>query len=649
MKRIGVFICHCGINIAGTVDIPKVVEEIKNYPGVSYVTDYKYLCSDPGQDLVKKAIQENKLDGVVIAACSPTLHENTFRRASASAGMNPYQCEIANIREQCSWVHKDKKAATPKAIKIIKSIIEKVRLNESLVPIGVPITKRALVIGAGISGIQASLDIANSGYEVVLLEREPSIGGHMAQLSETFPTLDCSQCILTPKMVETGQHPRIKLYTYSELEDVSGYIGNFKVKIRQKASYVDRDLCNGCGLCIEKCPTKVPSEFDRFLGVRKAIYTPFPQAVPNKPVIDKNNCTYFKTGKCRICEKICPLNAIRYEQEDSFIEEDVGAIVAATGYDLYNKEDITEYGFGNYEDVLDGLAFERLCSASGPTEGKILRPSDKKEPKEAVFVQCAGSRDPETACPYCSKICCMYTAKHAMLYKHRVPDGQAYIFYIDIRSAGKDYEEFVQRGIEEDRIIYLRGKVSKIFREGNKIMVWGADTLTGKKIEIASDMVVLATAIVPSKGIDTLIRKIKIGSDENGFLKEAHPKLRPVESLTAGIFLAGCSQAPKDIPEAVAQASGAAVKVVSLFSEKELLHEPIFVSVNEDRCSGCKICISLCPYKALEFNEEKKVVKVNEVLCEGCGACVSSCPSGAMQQKNFIDRQVYEMISASIG
>lgn len=440
--------------------------------------------------------------------------------------------------------------------------------------------RKALVIGGGISGIQAALDIANSGYEVILLEKEPSIGGHMAQLSETFPTMDCSQCILTPKMVEAGQHPKIKLNTFSELEEIKGDVGNFKVRIRKKASFVDWKKCNGCGLCSEKCPSKVSSEFEGNLGQRKAIYTPFPQAVPNKPVIDKENCIYFKKGKCRVCEKICSVGAIDFNQKDTFIDEEVGAIVVATGYRLYSKEDtgeiqplikgLDEYGYGKYKDVIDGLQFERLLSASGPTGGEIRRPSDGKVPRKVVFVQCAGSRDQEKGVPYCSKICCMYTGKQAMLYKHKVPDGQPYVFYIDIRSGGKGYEEFIQRVKEEGNVIYLRGKVSKIFPEGEKIIVWGVDTLTGKEVKIASDMVVLATPILPNKGAKELAKKLKIACDEYGFFTEAHPKLRPVESLTSGIFLAGCGQAPKDIPETVAQASGAAAKVANLFSGKRV-------------------------------------------------------------------------------
>ncbi len=645
MKRIGLFVCHCGINIAGTIDVKRVVEEMGEYPGVVFAKNYEYMCSQPGQGMIKNAIKEHNLDSVVIACCSPSLHEATFRRAANSVGLNPYNLEIANIREQCSWVHDDEKKATVKAMKVISSLIEKVRENQSLEPISIDVTRRALVIGAGIAGIQSALDIADSGHEVILVEKEPSIGGHMAQLSETFPTLDCSQCILTPKMVEVANHPNIDLRTYSEVESVSGYVGNFNVKIKQKAAYVDWDKCTGCGDCWEKCPMKVPSEFEEGLARRTAIYIPFPQAVPNKPVIDADSCLYLQKGKCGICQKVCKVEAIDYEQEDKIVEEKVGAIINATGYDLYPIVNLSEYGVGKYKDVVNGLQFERLLSASGPTGGEIKRPSDGKVPKEIVFIQCAGSRDPENHYPYCSKICCMYTAKHAMLYKHDVPDGQPYVFYIDIRSAGKGYEEFVQRAQEEDGVIYLRGKVSKIFKEGDKIVVWGADTLTGSEIEIKADMVVLAMAVQPRATAFELANKLKINTDAHGFFSEAHPKLRPVETLTAGIFLSGAAQAPKDIPDTVAQASGTASKVNVLFSGKAF-HAPIVATVNDDLCSGCKICVNLCPYEAREFDEEERIVTINEVLCEACGSCVAACPSGAASQKNFQDKQYISMIKA---
>ncbi len=646
MKKIGVFVCHCGINIASTVDIEKVVNVLKGYSGAAHVEDYKYMCSDPGQEVIKQRIQELNLDGVVVAACSPTLHENTFRTTVRQVGMNPYNMEIANIREHCSWVHSDKEVATNKAIRIIQSVIGKTLLNEPLVPLSVPVTRKALVIGGGIAGIQAALGIANSGHEVILVEREPSIGGHMAQLSETFPTLDCSQCILTPRMVEASQHPKIQLMTYCEVEELSGFVGNFKVKIRKKAGFVDWDTCNGCGVCLEKCPVKkIPSEFDRGLANRQAIYRPFPQAVPNKVVIDKPHCTYFlKDGKCGVCKKVCPTDAIDYEQRDEIIEEEIGAIVVATGYETHPILDVHEYGGGAIPDVIDGLAFERLLSASGPTGGEVKRPSDGKVPKEVVLIECVASRDPEHYFPYCSKICCMYTAKHAMLYKHRVHDGQTYVFYMDIRAGGKDYEEFVQRATEEDNTMYLRGRVSKLYQEDGKVVVCGVDTLSNDNVEIRADMVVLATAMRPADGIEKLTKTLKIGTNAHGFLNEAHPKLRPVESMTAGIYLAGCAQAPRDIPDTVAQASGAASMVAGLFASEDLHHEPITVKTDEKLCIGCGLCITVCPYDARELNSEKGVAEINEVLCEGCGACVAACLSGAAQQKNLTDEQLLSMV-----
>jgi heterodisulfide reductase subunit A len=647
--RIGVFVCHCGTNIAGTVDVKRVAEALATHPGVAYSTDYTYMCSDPGQNLVKDAIKKHRLTGVIVAACSPTLHEATFRRAGTSAGMNPYQVEMANVREHCSWVHQgDREKATRKAIRIVKTMVEKAKLDEALAPIEVPLTRRALVVGGGVAGIQAALDIANAGYEVVLVERSPSIGGHMAQLSETFPTLDCSQCILTPKMVEAAQHRRIRLMTYSEVEDVSGYVGNFKVKIRKKAAYVNRDVCTGCGLCITKCPAKTPSEFDEGLAPRKAIYTPFPQAVPNKPVLDAEHCTYFKSGKCGVCRKICPVNAVDYEQKDEIVEEEVGAIVVATGFDLYPMARMGEYGGGSIKDVVTSLQFERMLSASGPTGGEVKRPSDGKVPKEVVFLTCVGSRDPEGHVPYCSKVCCMYLTKHAMLYKHKVHDGQAYLFYMDVRTGGKGYEEFYQRASEEDDVLYVRGKVSKIYEEDGKVIVWGVDTLTGKKVEIAADLVVMGLAMVPSAAAQELANRLKIHTDEWGFLSEAHPKLRPVESLAPGFYLAGAAQGPKDIPEAVAQASGAASKVAALFAEEVYHREPAIAWIDEDLCAGCKVCVSVCPYDAATFDEDRKVARIQEAICEGCGACIAACPSGSAQQRNLTDDQIYNMVSAAL-
>jgi len=665
MSKIGVFVCHCGENISATVDCGSVAEYASHLPGVAYSVDYKYMCSDPGQTMIKEAIKQHNLTGVVVAACSPRMHEPTFRRACSEAGLNPYLCEMANLREHCSWVHEKGDLTTKKASELVKILVEKVKKNHPLQPIKVPVTKTALVLGGGIAGIQASLDIANAGFKVILVEKEPSIGGHMSQLSETFPTLDCSQCILTPRMVEIAQHPNIKLYSYSELEAVDGFIGNFKVKIRKKARSVDEKLCTGCGICTQKCPMKkIPDEFNAGLGTRSAIYVPFPQAVPNKPVIDRDNCTYFQKGRCKLCEKVCPANAIRYDQVDEIITEDVGAIIAATGYDLMNTDNFSEYGYGKYKDVISGLQFERLASASGPTLGEMKRPSDGKKPEKIVFIACAGSRDPSKGVNYCSKICCMYTAKHAMLYKHKVHEGEATVFYMDIRAGGKNYEEFVRRAIEEDGVNYVRGRVSKVYEKNGKLIVKGVDTLLNSTpIEIEADMVVLATAMVANKDSESIAQKMHISYDEYHFFSEAHPKLKPVETNTAGIMLAGACQSPRDIPDSVAQASGAAAKAIVLFSKDELTREPLVAVVNRtapplySTCVGCFLCQSVCPYLAIEKEEikardgsiVKTIAKINPGLCQGCGTCVALCRSKSIDIEGYTNKQVFAEVMALMG
>ena len=663
--KIGVFVCHCGENIGRTVDCPAVSKAAADIPGVAVSIDYKYMCSDPGQNLIKQAILDHKLDAVVVGACSPHMHEKTFRKAAEGAGVNPFMVEIANLREHVSWIHDDVPVATGKAIDLIRLAVEKVKFNEPLQTIKVPVTKRALVIGGGISGIQAALDVANGGYEVVLVEKEPSIGGHMSQLSETFPTLDCSQCILTPRMVEVYQHPKIKLLSYSEVEKVEGFIGNFKVTIRKKARSVVDELCTGCGLCVQKCPTKKKAfnEFEEGLAYRPAIYVPFPQAVPNIPVIDRSVCTYYKTGKCQICKSVCGRNAIDFEQEDTMIEEEIGAIIVATGYKLYKidkpaegspYEGYGEYGYGKFKDVIDGLQFERIASASGPTSGEFQRPSDKKEPKKVVFIQCVGSRDESKGFSYCSKICCMYTAKHAMLYKHKVHDGEAYVFYMDIRSGGKMYEEFVRRAIEEDGVKYIRGRVSRLYEENGKIIVKGEDTIAGVPVVIDADMVVLATAMIAQPEASKLSQILGIPYDKHGFMSEVHPKLRPVESSSGGIFLAGACNSPRDIPESVAMASATAAKALILFGSDMLEREPVIAKVDESTCIGCLYCKKVCAYNAIERKEirdrkgnlVKVVAYVNEGLCQGCGTCNATCPSKSIELIGFKDELLFAEIGA---
>jgi len=662
MARIGVFTCWCGENIARTVDVDRVSAEVSALPGVRCSVNYKYMCSDPGQTMIRDKIASERLTAVVVAACSPHMHLKTFRKAGQSAGLNPYMVEMANVREHCSWVHHDRARATAKAIDIIRTLVHKVRYNHPLEPIRVPVTRRALIVGGGVAGIQAALDIADAGYEVVMVERDPSIGGKMAGLSETFPTLDCSQCILTPRMVEVGQHPRIRLHTYSEVEAVNGYVGNFTVTIRKKARYVDIDKCTGCGDCWNACPLKKNlSEFDYGMGYRRAIYMPFPQAVPARPVIDKTVCPKLIRNGCGLCEKKCQAKAINFKDEDRLVTEQVGSVVVATGYQLYDigREQknprltgYAEYGYGTYKDVIDGLQFERLLSASGPTGGVVKRPSDGAEPKTVVFISCVGSRDNAKGLAYCSKICCMYTAKHTMLYKHKVHDGQAHVFYMDIRAGGKGYEEFVRRAIEQDGAHYYRGRVSKITEENGKLVVRGADTLAGTPVTIEADLVVLASAMRPSDGVSELAQKLNVGYDEFGFLLESHPKLRPVETNAAGVFIAGACQAPKDIPEAVAQASAAASKVAVMFAGTELTREPEVATINELTCAACFTCLRGCAYHAIDKAEVKvpggvkRVARVNPGLCMGCGTCVALCPSKSADLEGFSEQQIYAMVES---
>jgi heterodisulfide reductase subunit A len=655
MARTGVFVCHCGSNIAKTVDVASVAEQARDLPGVVYTEDYQYMCSSPGQEHIREAIAEHKLDSVVVASCSPRLHEPTFRRCVAEAGLNPYLVEMANIREHCSWVHKDKAEGTPKAYDLIKAAVAKVQRNVPLHSGTLPITKRALVIGGGIAGIQAALDIADTGHEVILVEKTASIGGRMAQFDKTFPTLDCSACILTPKMVEVAQHPNIRLMTWSEIDSLEGYVGNFKVTIRKKARYVDLQACIGCGQCWEKCPKKnVPSEFQAELGKRTAVYVPFPQAVPNVPVIDKDTCLYLTDGKCGACAKICPKSAIHYDDQDELVTEEVGAIVVATGFDVEPGKLYGEYMYGNHPDIITGLQFERLMNACGPTAGHLERPSDGKEPKTIVFVKCAGSRDEVKGVPYCSKVCCMYTAKHALLIKDKYPDAQVYIFYIDIRATGKGYEEFTERTQREFGAEYVRGRVSRIYPEGDHLVVVGVDTLLGKQIEVEADLVVLATPILARSDARDLGRMLNISFDNYGFFTEAHPKLRPAETLTAGVYLAGACLFPRDIPDSVASGGAAAAKVTALLSRESIESEPIIAEVDEKACVGCLNCVRVCPFTAItekvlenpKTGETRVVAEVNEGICEGCGTCAAACPSKCIMLRGFTDEQILAEVDA---
>ena len=658
MQRIGVFVCHCGTNIAATVDVEKVVEAIKNEPGVVHAEDYQYMCSEAGQSKIQEAIKEKHLTGVVVCSCSPRMHENTFRKAVEKAGLNPYMLEIANIREHCSWIHKNREEATEKAIILARAAVAKVHLNAPLQPGESKVVKRALVIGGGIAGIQTALDIADAGYEVDIVEKTPSIGGRMSQLDKTFPTLDCSACILTPKMVEASAHERINLFTYSEVEKVSGFVGDFKVDIRKKARSVDMSKCTGCGVCSQKCPSKkTPSEFNRGLGTRSAIYTTFAQAIPNVPVIDREHCIKFQTGKCGLCSKVCAAGAIDYTQEDEIVTREYGAIVVATGFDMIKLDKFGEYSYDTCPDVITSLEFERLTNAAGPTKGHLERLSDHKAPKSVTFIQCVGSRD--TTCrgkSYCSKICCMYTAKHAMLIRDKYPDVQVNVFYIDVRTPGKNFDEFYRRAVEEYGVNYIKGQVGKVAEVDGHLRVQAVDLIDNRRIMLDTDLVVLAAAIEPDPSVRKLATMLTASIDTNNFLTEAHPKLRPVESPTAGIFLSGVCQGPKDIPETVSQAGAAAAKVIGLLAKDKLVTNPCTAKPDERYCNGCRSCEKVCPYGAITYEkklvmdhgvkEERMVASVNSALCQGCGACTVACPSGAMDLQGFSNRQLIAEVDA---
>ncbi len=660
MPRIGVFVCWCGTNIAGTVDVATVAEAVKNEQGVVFSTDYQYMCSQSGQDIIKNAIRKYNLTGIVVCSCSPRMHEATFRKTASSAGLNPYMVEIANIREQCSWVHKDMFTGTQKAIVLAKAAIAKVNLNTPLTPGESPVTKRALVIGGGIAGIQTALDIADAGFPVDIVETKPTIGGKMAQLDKTFPTLDCAACILTPKMVDAAQNEKIRIFSYSEIEDVKGFVGNFDVKIRRKARYVKEELCTGCGLCTEKCPQKkVPNEFNMGMDNRRAIYIPFAQAVPKVAAIDADYCTMLKTGKCGVCSKVCSAGAIDYKQKDEIITERYGAIVAATGFNPISMDKFDEYAYSRSKDVITSLEFERLTNAAGPTAGKLLRPSDGKHPHTIVFVQCVGSRcaAAEKGKEYCSKICCMYTAKHAMLVRDKYPDTEVYVFYIDVRTPGKNFDEFYRRAVEEYGVHYIKGMVGKVSPEGDVLKVQASDLIANKQLHIDADLVVLAAAIEPDKSARRLATMLTASMDTNDFFTEAHPKLRPVESPTAGVFLSGACQGPKDIPETVSQAGAAASKVIGLLAKDKLIGNPCIAHSDEMMCNGCSSCERVCPYGAITYvNKEfkmpdrttlvRRVASVNEAVCQGCGACTVACPSGAMDLRGFTAQQIMSEVDA---
>lgn len=652
--KIGVYVCHCGTNIGGKVNVAEVTAYAQTLPGVAVAREYKYMCADPGQTLIKEDIKNLGINRVVVASCSPHLHEHTFRKATSEGGENPFLFHMANIREHVSWVTGDSAEATAKAKAMVRAAVHRVKFHKQLETKREKVHADVLVAGGGISGITAALVMAEAGKRVYLVEKEPTIGGHMAKFDKTFPTLDCASCILTPKMNAVKEHPNITLMTYAEVAEVEGYVGNFKVKVKKKPRYVIEEECIGCYACVEQCvfkTAKFPSEFDEGVGMRKPVYIPFPQAIPLKAIIDPETCIEFKTHKCKkscvtACAEVAGRKAIDFNQKEELVEMEVGAVILATGFKTFDAMRMPEYGHGKYPNVYTSLEVERLVNASGPTGGEIVMRNGQK-PKSVGIIHCVGSRD-KNYHRWCSKVCCMYSLKLAHLLKERT-GAEVYNFYIDMRTPGKGYEEFYDKLLEEG-VHFIRGKVAEVTdwavtdAEAGKLVLRVEDTLVGVVRRIPVDMVVLSIGLEPQTDADQVRRLFNISCSKEGWFQERHPKLAPVSTYTEGIFIAGACQGPKDIPESVAQAQGAAAEALALIDKGFIEMEPNVAMVNEEICSGCHVCISLCPYSAISFDPVKETAHINEALCKGCGTCVGGCPSKAISQQLFEDEQIFAEI-----
>ena len=635
--RIGIFVCECGGNIGDVVDVKAVVDTVKNWPDVATAKYHKYLCSKPAQEMILDAVKKENLDRVVVASCTPRMHLGTFQAVMERSGLNPFMLEFVNIREQDAWVHGPHSSleATKKAVSLIKGGYERSRELEPLQTISEKGSREILIIGGGIAGITAALELGYLGYKVHLVERKPSIGGNMAKLTKVFPTLDCAQCILTPRMAEVGRNPNVTLYTYGEVQEVSGRPGNYDVKLFMKPRGVDLQKCRNCGVCAKVCPVSVSDEFNEGLSQRKAAYIEFPQAVPSAYVIDFKSCT-----KCEKCEKLCPAKAITLADQGSTVDLHVGGIIMATGYQLYDAKKLETFGYSTYKDVITMMDLERFVSATGPTSGYVKR-ADGTDVKKMAIVLCAGSRD-KNYISYCSRICCMYALKQAFVLKKMLGIDVA-IYYTDIRATGKGYEDLYWRD-QEAGVTFIRGKIAEVYKDNKtgKLVAVAEDTISGELTEDQYDMIALATPMVSPEGLKELADKMKVSIGEDGFITEKHPKLDPVDSLTTGIFACGCALSPKDVRDTVSDGLGASAKAALFLKSDYVTTSPEKAYVIADLCNGCNACVPICPTKAITMQDGK--AKIDPFQCTGCGACIPVCPQEAIDFKNATTKQVIASI-----
>ena len=661
--RVGVFVCYCGLNIAGTVDVEEVAEYARKLPNVVFVKTNRYTCADPGQEEIRKGITGHRLNRVVVAACSPRMHEPTFRRTVSEAGLNPFLFEMANIREFSSWCHQGTpKDATEKAKELVKMAVAKVRLLEPLDVIEVPVTNKAMVVGAGVAGASAAVDLAEMGYQVYLVDRAENIGGHMAQLGKTFPIFECSNCpqqihcprfsCVATRIGTAAVHPNIRLLAYSEVKGVEGVIGNYKASVVHKPRFVDEDKCISCGKCAEVCPVETPNKFEAGMSKRKAIYLPFPNATPSTYTIDKENCLHFKNDSCRKCKEKCPVDAVDFEQKPVEEQFDVGCLIVATGYDIYEPYDLSDYGFGKHRDVVTALQFERILDSGTQVLGSLCKPSNGKMPESLTYIQCVGSRDIKKF-EYCSGFCCMLTLKTATFLKEKYGDKLAInVLYTDMRANRKGYEELFRKA-ERLGVSFTRVKLKdrSVTENLEKKLVAHAEKEDGEKVEVESDMVVLATAAIPSQGSEEVARVFNISRGADGFFMESHPKLKPIDTPADGVFLAGGCQAPKDVPYSVSQGMGAAARAATILSKPKWKIQPIVAIVDPTRCRNtkakCGICAKACPYGAIRA-PDSQVAEAISAMCHGCGTCVAECPADAITQKHFTDLQITSQIKAAL-